>query len=146
MRRAWPRDTVNAGPHVARAPDIILELAEENGYTHNVLRSRGGPAFRRLHEAEYLGGKERGMNGTHRPLGVLFWSQPLQAPAVAALQDVAPTVLAAMGLPAPPMDGRALLQPADGTAAPASPAPVRPLDADEQERMAARLRALGYYE
>ena len=48
IRKAWRRDGLYTGPYVEHAPDIILELALENGYSHSCLRSRGGEAFRRL--------------------------------------------------------------------------------------------------
>ena len=79
IAHAWRREELFDGPYVDRASDIILELALEHGYSHSCLRARGGPAFRRLGSNEYLGGKERGMNGNHRATGVLFLSKPSPA-------------------------------------------------------------------
>ncbi len=145
VAKAWPRSALYEGAHVEHAPDIVLELALENGYSHSCLRSRGGPAFRRLQENEYLGGKERGMNGNHRDTGVLFLSEKA-AVQQASLADIAPTVLAVLGVAGPPMDGSPLL----GAAQPEVPGPGT-LDEqgythDEEAQIEARMRALGYYE
>jgi len=146
VAHAWPRAAIYEGPALEHAPDIVLELALEGGYSHTALRARGGPAFRRLRPDEYLGGKERGMNGTHRDPGVVFWSQPA-ALAGASLRDIAPSVLAAMAQPAPPMQGRSLFGGesigADATAYATSPAPYTP---EEEALIEERLRALGYFE
>ncbi|MBI2435402.1 MAG: alkaline phosphatase family protein [Candidatus Hydrogenedentes bacterium] len=148
VERAWPRAELFEGPHVDRAPDIILELALENGYSHSCLRSRGGPPFRRLRPEEYFGGKERGMTGNHRPDGVCLLSTPSPLPR-ADIQDVAPTVLALLGVPAPPMDGRPLV------AGASSPVPLSPVPAvgaaydytpAEAAVVEERLRGLGYLE
>jgi predicted AlkP superfamily phosphohydrolase/phosphomutase len=157
VKKAWRRDDLYKGDHVGSAPDIVLDLALENGYSYSCLRSgragtrcchsgsRGSPALRRIAPDEYLGGKERGMNGNHRPVGILFVSMPVAA-GMAHIQDVAPTVLAALGVPAPPMDGASLL----GPAAPGAPSEIRnlrgPYDAQKERIVEDRLRALGYLE
>ncbi len=147
IANVWHRDELYEGPYVGRAPDIILECALEDGYSHSCLRARGGPPFRRMGPDEYLGGKERGMNGNHRPTGVLFLSKPSPA-GYARLEDVAPTVLAELGVPAPPMDGASLLEP--GLAETAETLPVaaerRIYSQDENEAIERRLRDLGYFE
>ncbi|MFO7975519.1 MAG: alkaline phosphatase family protein [Candidatus Hydrogenedentota bacterium] len=147
IANAWRREELFDGPHVERAPDIILELALEKGYSHSCLRARGGPSFRRIGPDEYLGGKERGMNGNHRPTGVLFLSRPTPV-GFARLEDVAPTVLAEMGVPAPPMDGASLLAPGVTTdsAAAAEQRKKRPYSDSEAETIERRLRDLGYFE
>jgi predicted AlkP superfamily phosphohydrolase/phosphomutase len=146
IARAWPREELYEGPCVERAPDIVLELALENGYSHSCLRSRGGPSFRRLQPGEYLGGKERGMTGNHRPTGIFALSEPL-APEACSLLDVAPTVYAALDLAGPPMEGRSLL---DGARSPESAAAYAPsaraYTADESAAIEERLRSLGYFE
>lgn len=142
---ARPRGKIYDGPHVDRAPDIILELALENGYSHSCLRSRGGESFRRIRPDEYLGGKEKGMNGNHRDTGVFFVSEPVMAGA-ASIEDIAPTVLAAMEVPAPPMDGTSLLE---GGLAVAADMKVRlecAYSPEQQRVIEKRLRDLGYFE
>lgn len=146
IARALPRAEVFHGPHIESAPDIILELAFENGYSYNCLRARGGPSFRRLLPHEYLGGKEKGMTGNHRDPGVLFLSVPLDADH-ASLQDVAPTVLALLEVPAPPMDGHSLLsaQPTPALEL-AYTAPAHTYGEAEASIVEERLRQLGYFE
>lgn len=146
VAKAHPRGTIYDGPYVERAPDIVLDLALEQGYSHSCLRARGGPAFRRIGPNEHLGGKERGMNGNHRPDGVLMLSEPIAA-GDASLLDVAPTVLAAMGVPAPSMEGRSLLGGAVEGEAPASALrPEAEYTPGEERELEDRLRALGYLE
>jgi predicted AlkP superfamily phosphohydrolase/phosphomutase len=147
VARAWRRDALYDGPETARAPDIILELALEQGYSHSCLRARGGPAFRRIGPHEVLGGKERGMTGTHRDPGILLASQAVTR-AQPGLEDIAPTVLAVTGVAGPPMDGAPLW--GGETAAAAAPAvrsaAPRAYSPEEERVLEERLRALGYLE
>lgn len=146
VARAYRRDEIYDGPHVERAPDIVVELALENGYSYSALRARGGPAFRRIGEHEYLGGKEKGMTGNHRPTGVLLMSAPTSATACTLL-DVAPTVYAALGVPGPPMEGRSLLGSIATAAFNGKSAPAEAVyTAAESAAIEARLRDLGYFE
>lgn len=107
IQKAWRRDELFDGPHVERAPDIILELALEDGYSHSCIRSTGGPPFRRLEAYEYTGNEEHGMAGNHRSQGILFLSTPSNA-TNASILDIAPTVFGALGVEGPPMEGRNL--------------------------------------
>jgi predicted AlkP superfamily phosphohydrolase/phosphomutase len=150
VARAWPRSAIYTGPEVHRAPDIVLELALEAGYSHSCLHSTpGGPSFRRIGPEEALGGKERGMNGTHRDPGVLLLSRPISAGA-ASLADIAPTVLSVIGVAGPPMDGVPLLgatvekEAREGRAD--RPAWAAPYTEAEEAIIAERMRALGYFE
>lgn len=146
IRHAWPRAALYHGPCVERAPDIVLEFALENGYSHSCLRSRGGPPFRRISPGEYLGGKERGMNGNHRGEGVLFASRAIEAE-TALIEDIAPSVLAALGVPGPPMEGKRLWGADAGQAAEAPrTAAERPFTPEEEALIETRLRGLGYFE
>jgi predicted AlkP superfamily phosphohydrolase/phosphomutase len=143
--KAWRRDELYTGGYVHKAPDIIIELALDGGYSHSVLRSRGGPPFRRIRPDEYLGGKERGMNGNHRPVGVLLLSEPV-ARLEARIEDVAPTVLAFLGAPAPAMDGRPLLGASRSAQAGGNAPTEMPYSKTEEKAIESRLRGLGYYE
>lgn len=146
VARAWPRRAVYTGPEVSSAPDIILELALEDGYSHSCLRSTpGGPAFRRIREDEALGGKERGMNGTHRDPGVLILSAPVAAP-TASLADIAPTVYSVLGVAGPAMDGHPLLGTMAQSDSKGRPAWAAPYTKEEEAIVAERMRALGYFE
>ena len=102
-------------------------------------RSQDGTSLRELENDELAGGRGRGMNGTHRPNGIFiangFGKLPDSDASGFSLVDVAPTVLAAMGLPAgPDFDGDAL------------GAEHREYTAEEEAVVAARLRAMGYLE
>ncbi len=147
VARARRREALYDGPYVEHAPDIVIELAMEDGYSHSCVRRRGGPPFRRLTSDEYPGGKEHGMTGNHRPTGVLFLSKPTTCGA-ACLEDIAPTVLSEIGIPGPPMDGTSLLDhysEYDGPAARVNAAP-RALSIEEEREIERRLRDLGYFE
>lgn len=137
---AWarPREDVYAGPFVARAPDVVFELALENGYAHSLVATPWDrPAIgsaRRLEDDELGGGRGRGMNGTHRRNGVWLavggdaaWrgGQP------SSITDVGAAVLRALAIDAESRAER-------GTS--------RPYTDDEAARVASRLRALGYLE
>ncbi len=145
IRKAWRRDELYTGDFVERAPDIVLALALEDGYSHSCLRARGGPSFRRIGPEEALGGKEQGMNGNHRPKGVLLLSQPaVREPA--RIEDIAPTVLDALNVAGPPMDGHSLLG-GERTAVKGPPPRERESYSAEEERaIETRLRDLGYFE
>ena len=143
--RAWRRDELYEGPCAERAPDIVLEFALEEGYSHSCLRSRGGASFRRIEPHEHLGGKERGMNGNHRPTGVLFLSQPSVA-TDSSLLDVAPTIYATMDVAGPPMDGTSLLGEARERAEEAAAQQETAYTPEQEAAIEERLRNLGYFE
>lgn len=79
VRRAWRRDELYAGPWIKFAPDIILDLNEDSGYSYTCLPSRSQPGdatIRRLSPVECGGGKLAGMSGSHRREGVFVLSGP----------------------------------------------------------------------
>ncbi len=66
-------DTPMRGPHVERAPDLIIEPAWPRGYRPSFLRSAGpGEPVRVLASEEYAAGRGYGMPGVHRPEGVII--------------------------------------------------------------------------
>lgn len=147
IKRAWRREELYEGDYVDKAPDIVLEPALEDGYSNSFLRSRGGSAFRRIRPDEYLGGKERGMTGNHRANGILILSKPTAA-TWARLEDVAPTVLAELGVEGPPMDGVSLLgdQRVAGETARVAHSGQQDYSENEERIIEERLRDLGYFE
>jgi predicted AlkP superfamily phosphohydrolase/phosphomutase len=163
VARAWRREELYHGPYVGEAPDIVLELALDRGYAYTCQSSQGhpGPPLRLLTPAEHVGAKGQSMNGSHRAEGILMMAGPgIKAGGRlvgAHLMDVAPTVLALLGL-APPvaMDGRLLdealiqLDSLSETAEPSpfevTPQPVQAYAPVEAELVEERLRGLGYLE
>jgi predicted AlkP superfamily phosphohydrolase/phosphomutase len=144
VERARRREEVYDGPCVARAPDVVIELALDGGYGLSLVPTpwsdpRVG-SVRSLRDDELAGGRGRGMNGTHRPAGVWIatgaaadWLDPSSGP---SLDVVAPALARALGLPDQRED--------DGGDMDAIPRSV--YTAEEEARVAARLRALGYLE
>lgn len=141
VARAARREEIYQGPHVARAPDVVVELAEHAGYGLSLVPTPwsdgAGPSVRRLEGHELGGGKGRGMNGVHTAHGI--WIQAGAGAARGALGpasivDTAPTILRAMGLAFSELDGAAL-----GGA-------NRAYSAAEEALVADQLRRLGYLE
>jgi predicted AlkP superfamily phosphohydrolase/phosphomutase len=138
VARALPREEAHPGPFSSRAPDVVVELALEEGYAHSVVPAGSdAPAVRTLAGEELAGGRGRGLNGTHRPLGVWVASPGVELGREgeeASIVDATPALLAAMGLSfedEPPGGG--------------APRPRRYGAADEA-RVRRRLRSLGYLE
>jgi hypothetical protein len=136
VARALPREELYDGPFVARAPDVVLELGAERGYPHSLVATPwdrpATPALRTLAGDELGGGRGRGMNGTHRRDGI-WLATDARSERPASIASVARIALDALGVASDaPGGGR-------------SPAPL-PYSAEEEARVAARLRALGYLE
>ncbi len=156
-----PREALFEGPHLSRAPDLLLELCLDAGYSYNVMPSGGAPPgtgpFRRLAPEEHLGRKGRSLPGSHRPRGLFIAAGPRVAAVGevdARIADATATLLSRMDVAVPPeAAGRVLWE---VLAEPSSAATeARPLpDADrtrvdtrhDEARVEARLRALGYVE
>jgi predicted AlkP superfamily phosphohydrolase/phosphomutase len=143
VERALPREEVHRGACVARAPDVVLELAEDARYPLVLVptpwRDPQAPAVRRLADCELAGGRGRGTNGTHRRLGIWIADAPGRAewaclPEPPSLRDAAAAPAAAMGLAGGP---RPL-----GLESP----PRLDYTPAEEAAVAERLRALGYLE
>jgi predicted AlkP superfamily phosphohydrolase/phosphomutase len=141
VARALRREEVHSGPFVARAPDVVVELAPHDGYGLALVPTPwdepAAPSVRRLAASELAGGKGRGMNGLHTPSGI--WIQTgtdaaRGALAPARIVDAAPTILRAMELPHDALEGTAL-----------GPG-QRAYSAAEAALVAKRLRELGYVE
>jgi predicted AlkP superfamily phosphohydrolase/phosphomutase len=143
VARARPREEVYAGPFVARAPDVVVELALDQGYGLSLVATPWSDpdvaSLRTLGADELAGGRGRGMNGVHRPDGVfLATGRGAGAlPLPASIEQVAPALLAAMGVaPDAPAD----------TGPGAGPPAARPYSEAEERIVAERLRHLGYLE
>ncbi|MCU0664658.1 MAG: alkaline phosphatase family protein [Myxococcota bacterium] len=153
VRDVVPREELHQGPLAHLLPDLWIELETLDGYEPVCLPSSTsqGHTVRRLREAERLGRKGRSLPGCHSAHG-LFSLHGRGAPwgrhGDIALQDTAPTLMSALGLPpAPWFEGTTRFDleapsPSSWTAVDAPlPAPYAP---DEERLVAQRLRRLGY--
>ncbi|MBW3534258.1 MAG: alkaline phosphatase family protein [Gemmatimonadetes bacterium] len=106
VRSARVREDVYRGPYVDEAPDVVVGCAD--GYRVSAATALGG-----VPEATFSDNRKR-WSGDHvmdpeLVPGVLYASVPLAA-GPADLVDVAPTILAALGVPvSDDMEGRSLL-------------------------------------
>ncbi|MBW1808912.1 MAG: alkaline phosphatase family protein [Deltaproteobacteria bacterium] len=151
------REDVMAGPFTGRAPDLMLELADWDGYRLLASPSAGrmGPIVERLAEDKLIGSKGTGTSGVHKPEGILAACGPSVKTGTkienARLVDVCPTALALLGLRSPPdLDGHSLTQIASECAAegqsPACSAQAgQAVYSPEEEKLVLkRLKGLGY--
>ncbi|MET0387562.1 MAG: hypothetical protein ABW321_16455, partial [Polyangiales bacterium] len=160
VRHVHARDELFSGPHLERAPDLLLELALDRGYSYNLMPSpaANGGTFRRLSPDEYLGRKGRSLPGSHRNRGLFIASGPTiqsHGELDVAMADVSAILLARMhiALP-PPLEGQipdALVQapappPSATTPTDLEPLPEPTWSAADYARVEERLRRLGYIE
>jgi predicted AlkP superfamily phosphohydrolase/phosphomutase len=159
ITRVYARDELYAGPFVSRAPDFLLELTLDRGYSWNLLPSGGAPRgtgpFRRLSHEEHLGRKGRSMPGSHRPRGLYIAAGPRVHAAGeidARIADATATLLARMDVrPGAELGGRILreiMTRRNRTEARDLPEAPRFRDGASADlaRTEERLRALGYVE
>lgn len=154
------REELYTGPFVARAPDLLLELALDRGGSWNLLPSGGAPPgtgpFRRLAPGEHLGRKGRSLPGSHRPRGLYVAAGPRVRAAGeidARIADATATLLARLDVrPGPELAGRVLREILERRVR-SGPGAERELpeverratlDPADLSRTEARLRALGY--
>ena len=143
VARARRREDVYVGACVERAPDVVVELALDAGYGLSLVstpwQAPDTGSLRTLEPFEFGGGRGRGMNGTHRPDGIWLangeGAQRLAPQPGPRLEDVAPTLLAALGVA---WDGAL-----DGSSL---GGPPRAYDPADEALVAQRLRRLGYLE
>jgi hypothetical protein len=152
VARALRREQVYSGPFVARAPDIVLELALDAGHGLSLVptpwsgdrrKDEQIPSLCQLAPVDYGGGRGRGMNGTHRGEGIFIACGPgaeaFSPPA--RLAAVAPWLARVMGL-AWAADGEAMGHGASATV----PRDALVYTEEDEAMVAERLRALGYLE
>jgi predicted AlkP superfamily phosphohydrolase/phosphomutase len=149
IARALRREDVHPGRFTDRAPDIVIELALDDGYGLSLVptpwaeggdQGSGIPSLRVLASHESAGGRGRGMNGTHRSDGIWIATGPgadtREAPT--RLDRVAPWLAHAMGLAWEDSEA--------GSAGLGSGRDAVVYDEEEEAMVAERLRALGYLE
>jgi len=134
------REDIFHGPHVARAPDLLLELHLDDGYSYNLMPSPidGGDqqAWRRLHVHELLGRKGRSLAGSHRDHGIFIGA----GPQVTTRGRIEIRIADATSMLLRRLDAGA------GVPLVHAAATTRDRAAADESRVAARLRALGYIE
>jgi predicted AlkP superfamily phosphohydrolase/phosphomutase len=133
--RARRREEVYRGPHVERAPDVVVELGSEGGYGLALVATpwdQPGDGLHRLSDDALGGGRGRGMNGVHRPDGVWI-STDSATRRPASIVDTNGILLAALGL-------------TGSSDADAPGSTGRAYTAEEEALVAERLRKLGYLE
>jgi len=89
------REDIYAGPHTARAADLLLEPAS-------------GVQLRGTWPATEVLGTDV-FTGTHTRAGAVFHARGSVLPSPVSMCDVAPTVLGTVGIDAPDLDGRNLM-------------------------------------
>ncbi len=108
IKEAHFREDLYKGPFTEKAPDIILQIKEDNGAIPCCVRSRGVDTFHILHPDEFQGVKGHGMNGHHKQEGILCISEKINNNS-AFIEDIASTIAGVMQIPCPPLDGKPLL-------------------------------------
>ena len=175
FRDLIPREQLFEGPHLDRAPDLMVELYLDDGYSYNLMPSspqRGasaapwrqsrstehpaaGSPFRKLADHEKPGKKGRSLAGSHRSHGFMALAGPSVRPAGrldAHIADLSATLLCRLGLSVPTsFMGRVLweaLQDAQRESTLSLPEPTRlePRTTRNEGLVESRLRALGYIE
>jgi predicted AlkP superfamily phosphohydrolase/phosphomutase len=154
VARVYAREELFVGPFVERAPDLILELRLDRGYSYNLMPSGGvasGPqVVTRLSPAEYLGKKGRSLPGSHRPRGLFVAAGPRVLPRgqlALGIADASAIVLARLDAAAPAgARGRvpADLLRAPGALRPLPSVPVATTLRGDDSALERRLRSLGY--
>ena len=156
VRKAWRRDELYSGEWVRYAPDIILELQLDDGYSYHsspTPSAIGDGPICVLDAATMRGGKINGMGGSHRSEGVyVVRSSALECRGErrkAQIVDMGRTILALLGVEAPAeLDGEALLPPFAAASQPNASTGGQiaesPYGAAEEREIAARLGEMGY--
>ncbi len=154
IRRAWRREELYQGDWVKYAPDVIFEMALDDGYSYACLPT--GAATNPMHRLDpqlCRGGKLAGMDGTHRTDGIYLLETAVSVPASgrrAAIADMAATILSCCDLDVPhEFDGRTVLTgiSADVVVADnATPIPWQETQytSAEEREIADRLASMGY--
>jgi hypothetical protein len=147
------REELFHGPFVDRAPDLLLELRLDRGYSYNLVPSTASQEAGycgRLSSGQYLGKKGRSLPGSHRPRGLLIAAGPgvsARGQIEASIADSSALVLARLGV-ALPAGARGKLP--EGVLRAAAEPRVLPEVSTQKGKssnvaaLEARLRALGY--
>jgi predicted AlkP superfamily phosphohydrolase/phosphomutase len=167
VKRVHPREELYSGPFVPEAPDLVLELELDNGYSYSCLKT--SPLenlfpLRKMEKWEHIGAKGRSLNGSHRPEGILILKGEGVRPGFhlekAEIIDITPTVYYLFGIEIfKDMDGSVLISAfeeehkgrnrvkhAETAGGFGFKVRERPYSGKEAREVEERLRALGYLE
>jgi predicted AlkP superfamily phosphohydrolase/phosphomutase len=163
VKRVFRREEIYAGPHLDKAPDVMIEWELDQGYSYVFRTSMGKrrAAVEMLHRRD----RRRAKSGDHRAEGIFLVTGPhLTSPTEiegAEITDLAPTILYLFGLPVPAhMDGKVLTQIFTDEYLTSSPVhyshrpriemdlaePRQDYSEEEEEAIKTRLEGLGYIE
>ena len=165
VHKAYKREELYQGDQLDKAPDIILELNCEQGYSYSLLSSRvesGKEILRTLRQDELMGAKGKSMNGSHRMEGILtmkgpsiFKGKKLEG---SSLMDLAPTILYLLHCSLPSdLDGQVIKTAFEKDFLKSNPirynitgeknhdSPPQDLTADEEVNFRERLKGMGYF-
>ncbi len=157
---AWKREDVYKGDYVHLAPDIILDFNTDRGYSYFCLPHRcfsSDEVFKRFPKDELSGARLLSMSGSHRQEGVFLCSGDSlslggKLSGKTAIQDITPTILSFFGIPVDrDMDGQQLNIFGGGKNHPSGPdvcdeknSEFVPYTEEQEKKVAARLKSLGY--
>jgi predicted AlkP superfamily phosphohydrolase/phosphomutase len=106
VHQVQPREAIYHGPYLEEAPDLMVDFAP--GYRISWSSSMGGIADSVFEDNVKKWSGDHIIDPDHVP-GVLFMNRPFRG-AGARLLDLAPTILAALGVAkGPAMEGESLL-------------------------------------
>jgi predicted AlkP superfamily phosphohydrolase/phosphomutase len=106
VHQVHPREAIYHGPYLDEAPDLLVDFAP--GYRISWSSSMGGIAETVFEDNVKKWSGDHIIDPDHVP-GVLFMNRPFRTEG-ARLLDLAPTILAALGVPkGPAMEGESLL-------------------------------------
>jgi predicted AlkP superfamily phosphohydrolase/phosphomutase len=166
INAVYKRDEIYTGPYVEKAPDIIIDWDNPNGYSYimsgSSSNSKNRSSMRRLTNEEMKADKVANNSGNHRQYGIfiargeVFKKDGLITGA--EIIDIAPTALYIQGMPIPTvMDGKILTQaispqflanqkPIFSEDAEGDKEKTIPYTEEESEIIRKRLKDLGYLE
>ena len=118
VKAVYKREEIYTGPYVEKAPDIVIDWNNPNGYSYmsrSSLYSKNDGSIRRFTKEEMRSDNFRNKSGSHRQYGIFIAhgdvfekGKPIEA---AQIIDIAPTALYIQGIPIPKtMDGKILTQ------------------------------------
>lgn len=167
VKRVHRKEELYSGPFVDEAPDLILQLELDDGYSYSCLKTSPSESLsllRKMERWEHVGAKGRSMNGSHRPEGIFVLKgegvRPGSRLEEAEIIDITPTLYYLFGVEIfKDVDGSVLrsafeeefqdrnrVKYAETTGGFGFQVRERPYSGKAAKQIEERLRALGYLE